>query len=35
MSNAYFKLPQPYNEPVYNYEPGNPMREELQKKMQE
>jgi len=29
MSNAYFNVPDPYNEPVYTYLPGSPEREEL------
>ncbi len=29
MSNAYFQVPEPYNEPVLNYEPGSSERDEL------
>jgi 1-pyrroline-5-carboxylate dehydrogenase len=29
MSNAYFKVPQPYNEPIQSYAPGTPEREAL------
>ena len=35
MSNAYFKVPQPINEPVKPYKPGSPEREELKKKLSE
>jgi 1-pyrroline-5-carboxylate dehydrogenase len=35
MSNAYFKVPQPVNEPVKLYKPGSPEREELKKKLAE
>jgi 1-pyrroline-5-carboxylate dehydrogenase len=35
MSNAYFKVPQPINEPVKTYKPGSPEREELKKKLAE
>ena len=35
MSNAYFKVPQPINEPVKSYKPGSPEREELKKKLVE
>lgn len=35
MSNAYFKVPLPVNEPVKSYEPGSPEREELKKKINE
>ena len=35
MSNAYFKVPQPVNEPVKSYKPGRPEREELKKKLAE
>jgi 1-pyrroline-5-carboxylate dehydrogenase len=35
MSNAYFKVPQPINEPVKNYKPGSLEREELKKKLAE
>ena len=35
MSNAYFKLPVPINEPVLNYAPGSPERAELKKKLAE
>ncbi|RME83781.1 MAG: L-glutamate gamma-semialdehyde dehydrogenase [Caldilineae bacterium] len=30
MTNAYFKVPRPYNEPVLDYAPGSPERAELQ-----
>jgi 1-pyrroline-5-carboxylate dehydrogenase len=35
MSNAYFKVPQPQNEPVKSYKPGSPEREELKAKISE
>jgi len=35
MSNAYFKVPVPVNEPVYSYAPGTPEREALKKKLAE
>jgi 1-pyrroline-5-carboxylate dehydrogenase len=35
MSNAYFKVPQPINEPVKSYKSGSPEREELKKKLAE
>ncbi len=35
MSNAYFKVPQPVNEPIKLYKPGSPEREELKKKLSE
>jgi len=35
MSNAYFKVPLPVNEPVKSYKPGSPEREELKKKIEE
>ncbi len=35
MSNAYFKLPVPINEPVLNYAPGSPEKAELKKKLSE
>jgi 1-pyrroline-5-carboxylate dehydrogenase len=35
MSNAYFKVPLPTNEPVKAYKPGSPEREELKKKINE
>lgn len=35
MSNAYFKVPLPINEPVKTYKPGSPEREELKKKLTE
>jgi 1-pyrroline-5-carboxylate dehydrogenase len=35
MSNAYFKVPLPVNEPVKSYKPGSPEREELKKKIAE
>jgi len=33
MSNAYFQVPEPYNEPVFNYEPGSIERDELLDKL--
>jgi 1-pyrroline-5-carboxylate dehydrogenase len=35
MSNAYFQVPEPYNEPVLNYEPGSGERDELLDKLEE
>jgi len=35
MSNAYFKVPLPVNEPIKSYKPGSPEREELIKKITE
>ncbi|RMF59764.1 MAG: L-glutamate gamma-semialdehyde dehydrogenase [Calditrichaeota bacterium] len=35
MSNAYFKVPQPQNEPILSYAPGTPERAELKAKLQE
>jgi 1-pyrroline-5-carboxylate dehydrogenase len=35
MSNAYFKVPQPLNEPVKTYKPSSPEREELKRKLAE
>lgn len=35
MSNAYFQVPLPTNEPVKSYKPGSPEREELNKKLAE
>ncbi len=35
MSNAYFKVPHPVNEPIKSYKPGSPEREELKKKLAE
>lgn len=35
MSNAYFKVPHPINEPVKSYKPGSPEKEELKKKLAE
>src|SRR4030066_151481 len=35
MSNAYFKVPQPVNEPIKWYKTGSPEREELKKKLKE
>lgn len=35
MSNAYFKVPQPYNEPIQSYAPGTPEREALKNKLAE
>ena len=35
MSNAYFKLPEPANEPVYSYAPGTPERKALKDKLEE
>ncbi len=34
MSNAYFKVPVPKNEPVYSYAPGTPEREALKKELE-
>jgi 1-pyrroline-5-carboxylate dehydrogenase len=35
MSNAYFKVPFPVNEPVLSYAPGTPEKEALKKKLKE
>ncbi len=35
MSNAYFKVPYPVNEPVLSYAPGSPEKESLKKKLKE
>ena len=35
MSNAYFSIPVPYNEPIKSYVPGSPEREELTQKINE
>ncbi len=35
MSNAYFKVPQPYNEPIKSYAPGTPERKLVKEKYQE
>lgn len=35
MSNAYFKLPVPVNEPILNYAPGSPEKTELKNKLSE
>ncbi len=35
MSNAYFKVQQPENEPIKLYKPGSPERDELKKKLAE
>jgi 1-pyrroline-5-carboxylate dehydrogenase len=35
MSNAYFKVPEPINEPVKSYVPGSPEREALTKRISE
>jgi len=35
MSNAYFRLQQPINEPIKTYKPGSPEKEELKKKLAE
>ncbi len=35
MSNAYYKVPTPVNEPVYSYAPGSREKEELKKKLTE
>jgi 1-pyrroline-5-carboxylate dehydrogenase len=35
MSNAYFKVEKPINEPVYSYAPGTPERHDLHKKYEE
>ncbi len=31
MSNAYFQVPEPYNEPVYSYSSGSAEKEQLKK----
>lgn len=33
MSNAYFQVPQPYNEPVQSYAPGTPERKALKNRL--
>lgn len=33
MSNAYFKVPAPINEPAFSYAPGTPEREAIKKKL--
>jgi 1-pyrroline-5-carboxylate dehydrogenase len=35
MSNAYFKLPVPLNEPILNYAPGSPEKSDLKNKLAE
>jgi len=35
MSNAYYKVPTPVNEPIYSYAPGSKEKEELKKKLTE
>ncbi|HKK88293.1 MAG TPA: L-glutamate gamma-semialdehyde dehydrogenase [Saprospiraceae bacterium] len=35
MSNAIFKVPDSYNEPIYDYAPGSPEKESLLKKIKE
>ncbi len=35
MSNAYFKVPHPVNEPIKTYKPGSPEKEELKRKISE
>ncbi|HHM02936.1 MAG TPA: L-glutamate gamma-semialdehyde dehydrogenase [Caldithrix abyssi] len=35
MSNAYFQVPQPVNEPIRSYAPGTPERAELKAKLKE
>ena len=35
MSNAYFKVPYPINEPVYSYAPNSPEKTELKNKIKE
>lgn len=35
MSNAYFKVPEPVNEPVKSYAPGSPEKEEIKRKLRE
>jgi 1-pyrroline-5-carboxylate dehydrogenase len=35
MSNAYFQIPQPYNEPIRSYAPGTPERQALKNKLAE
>lgn len=33
MTNAYFTIPKPYNEPIYGYMPGSPERAALKKEL--
>ncbi|MEX2463021.1 MAG: L-glutamate gamma-semialdehyde dehydrogenase, partial [Balneolaceae bacterium] len=35
MSNAYFKIQEPKNEPYFSYAPGTPQRESLKKRLKE
>jgi 1-pyrroline-5-carboxylate dehydrogenase len=35
MTNAYFEVPEPYNEPVRDYAPGDPERDSLQARIAE
>jgi len=35
MSNAYFQVPEPYNEPVLSYAPGSPEKKSLKVKLEE
>ena len=35
MSNAYFKVPEAYNEPQKSYAPGTPERKEIVEKLKE
>ncbi|MBD3225402.1 MAG: L-glutamate gamma-semialdehyde dehydrogenase [Caldithrix sp.] len=35
MSNAYFKVPQPYNQPINSYAPGTPEKEAIKNKLKE
>ncbi len=35
MSNAHFKVPTPYNEPVFSYKPGSPEKEILKARLEE
>jgi len=35
MSNAYFKVPVPFNEPILDYAPGSAEKAELKKKLLE
>ena len=35
MANAYFKVPEPYNEPVQSYLPGSPERTAIKSKLKE
>ncbi len=35
MSNAYFKVPEPINEPINSYSPGSPEKKEIKEKLAE